>query len=384
MVIKTHWLGAWFCLAALNLCAEPFADLSFDAAAQEAAHTGKILLVDFYTTWCGPCRLMDKRTWTDAEVIKLLQQKTVALRIDAEKQSDLANRYGIGAYPSVLLIKSDGTELGRLVGYRDPKTFLADFEPALAGKPPFVPGKRSSPDAGTNDPMVKLDQAETLAKNGQYPEALAGYLWCFDHGDEVSASFYWVRLTRVLDGIKDLESRYPAATKALESRRDERQAKLLAGTTDQPMVVELVYLNGALGQKDRNLAVFDRLPAGGPVREVVSKLIIDQLLAAKRYGDILGDSDGKAAFAQSVDNYKYMCDVLNPNSPMPYEKSYRKTTVDSGAHFFEALAGLNRNEAGQELAQQILKFDASETTRATLAEAAARAGNAALSQYVKR
>jgi hypothetical protein len=36
------------------------------------------------------------------------------------------------------------------------------------------------------------------------------------------------------------------------------------------------------------------------------------------------------------------------------------------------------------LAQQILKFDASETTRATLAEAAAKAGNAALSQYVKR
>jgi thiol-disulfide isomerase/thioredoxin len=387
MIIRTRWVGLWLCLAALNLCAEPFADLSFYAASQEAAHSGKILLVDFYTTWCGPCRRMDKGTWTDAEVIKLLQQKTVALRIDAEKQSDLATRYGIGSYPSVLLIKPDGTELGRLVGYRDPKTFLADFEPALAGKPPFAPGKRSSSDAGTNDPTVKWVQAATLAKNGQYPEALAGYLWCFDHGDEVDASFYWVRLEGVLGGIKDLGSRYPAAVKALESRRDERQAKLLAGSTDQSMVLELVYLNGALDQKDKNLAVFDRLPAGSPVREAVSKLIIviDQLLVAKRYGDILGDSDGKAAFAQSVDNYKYMCDGLSPDSPKRglSEKAFRKSTVDMGARFFEALAGSNRNEAGKELAQQILKFDASETTRNTLFEAATRAGNTTLSQYVK-
>src|ERR1035438_4304758 len=90
MVIKTHLVFAWLCLTALNICAVPFTDLSFDAASQKAAHTGKIVLVDFYTTWYGPCQLMDKRTWTDADVIKLLQQKTIALRIDAEKQSDLA------------------------------------------------------------------------------------------------------------------------------------------------------------------------------------------------------------------------------------------------------------------------------------------------------
>src|ERR1039458_9334935 len=98
MLVKTPLVSAWLCLAALNMFAKPFSDLSFDAASQKAARTGKIVLVDFYTTWCAPCRLLDKRTWTDAEVIKLLEQKTVALRIDAEKETDLAKRYKIEAY----------------------------------------------------------------------------------------------------------------------------------------------------------------------------------------------------------------------------------------------------------------------------------------------
>jgi hypothetical protein len=107
-------------------------------------------------------------------------------------------------------------------------------------------------------------------------------------------------LSILLDYIKELGNHYPAAEKALEIRRDERQAELLAGTTDQPMVIELVYLNGVLDQKDKNIAVFDRLPTGSSFRDVVSKMIIDQLLAAGRSRDILGGSDGKAEFARSV------------------------------------------------------------------------------------
>src|SRR5580658_8830436 len=125
---------ALLCAIAPGLFAEPFADLSFEAASKHASQTGKIVLVDFYTTWCGPCKMLDKNTWTDAAVIQLLEQKTVALRIDAEKEAALSKRYKIEAYPSVLLIKPDGTEIDRLVGYKEPKAFMEDFNAALAGK----------------------------------------------------------------------------------------------------------------------------------------------------------------------------------------------------------------------------------------------------------
>jgi len=384
--MKTWLTSAGVGFVALNLFAGTFSDLSFDAALQKAAQTHKIVLVDFYTTWCGPCKLLDTRTWTDADVIKLLQQKTVPLRLDAEKETNLASRFQIEAYPTVLLVKADGTELDRLVGYRDPKTFIADFQAALSGRDSVARAKEKLTTGGTNDPMLRMQYAQSLAQKGKNAEALDEYLWCFDHGNEASPSFAGVRLSFLLSDIKALAVHYPAAEQALESRRDERQAKVLSGATDKLTVLELVRLNGILGEDGKTLAVFDQLPAGSPARDVIAGMIIDQLLAAKRYADILGDQDAKAAFAKQVDLFKYMMDALVTNNPVreTVAKSYRKTTVDMGAHYFEALAGVKRDEEGKELAQQILKFDGSAATHTTLAAAAERAGNAELARYVEQ
>jgi thiol-disulfide isomerase/thioredoxin len=89
-------------LAVSSACsAELFVDLKFEAACKQAAKENKLVLIDFYTTWCGPCKLLDKTTWTDQEVIKHVSDKAVALRIDAEKETRLASRYKIDAYPTI-------------------------------------------------------------------------------------------------------------------------------------------------------------------------------------------------------------------------------------------------------------------------------------------
>jgi thiol:disulfide interchange protein len=71
--------------------AELFVDLKVEAACKQAAKENKLVLIDFYTTWCSPCKLLDKTTWTDQEVIKQVSDKAVALRIDAEKEAGLAS-----------------------------------------------------------------------------------------------------------------------------------------------------------------------------------------------------------------------------------------------------------------------------------------------------
>ena len=71
---------------------------------------------------------------TAPRVIDLLGTKTVPLKIDAEKEAELAKRYKVDAYPTVLFLKPDGTEVDRLIGYRDPAKFIEEFTWILAGK----------------------------------------------------------------------------------------------------------------------------------------------------------------------------------------------------------------------------------------------------------
>lgn len=380
------FLAAWFCAVTSSLVAAPFSDLSFEAASKLAAQKGKIVLVDFYTTWCGPCKMLDKTTWTDPAVIQLLEQKTVALRIDVDKEVALSKRYKIEAYPSVLLIKPDGTEIDRLVGYREPTAFMADFNAALTGKDSISRARDLLMDAGTNDPSARMQFGVALAQKGRDADALAEYLWCFDHGVEASPAFSGVRLSFLLMYIKNLSAHYPPAGKALEDLRDERQAKMAAGATDLQTVQDLVSLNGVLDQKEKNFAVFDRLPAGNHGRDIILALFADQFLEAKRYADVLQGTDGKPAFKKAVDQFDQVLVSLGKDNPMRgrMEETMRKMTVNTGAHGFEALAGLKRNQEGKDLAGQILKFDSSQATRTLLAEAGQRAGNDELAQFVKQ
>ena len=379
-------MAVWFCGVTSSLVAAPFSNLSFEAASKQAAQTGKIVLVDFYTTWCGPCKMLDKTTWTDAAVIQLLDQKTVALRIDAEKEVALSKRYKIEAYPSVLLIKPDGTEIDRLVGYKEPKAFIADFNAALGGKDSISRAKDKLMAAGTNDPNARMQFGVALAQKGKDAEALSEYLWCFDHGLEASPAFVGVRVSFLLMNIKNLAAHYPPAQQALETRRDELQAKVSAGSTDSHSIQDLVSLNKALGQEEKNLAVFDQLPAGSKTRDLISSMLTDQFLEAKRYADVLQGTDGKSAFNKAVERFHMTLDSLGKDNPMrkEVEENLRQFTVTEGTHYFEALAGLKRNQDGKDLAGQIFKFDSSQATRTLLAEAAQRAENPELTQYVRR
>jgi thiol-disulfide isomerase/thioredoxin len=90
-----------------------FRAITFEAATQAAVKENKLIFIDFFTTWCEPCKRLDTQTWTDAAVGKLVGEKAVALKLDAEKEGKaLAQRYKVEAYPTLLLLKADGTAGG--------------------------------------------------------------------------------------------------------------------------------------------------------------------------------------------------------------------------------------------------------------------------------
>lgn len=72
------------------------------------------------------------------------------------------------------------------------------------------------------NPMRRMDEAEAAASAGRYAEALEGFLWCFDHGQEADEAFAGVHASFLVDDILALGEVYPPALQALISRRDRR------------------------------------------------------------------------------------------------------------------------------------------------------------------
>src|SRR5580765_2360646 len=112
----------------------PFQEMTFEQALAAAKKDGKVVMIDFFTTWCQPCKRLDKVTWADEGVQKWLGEKTVPLKIDAEKEVKLAEQFEVKAYPTIVFVKADGTKIDAIVGFKEPKAFMELAKDALAGR----------------------------------------------------------------------------------------------------------------------------------------------------------------------------------------------------------------------------------------------------------
>ncbi len=96
----------------------------------KAKKSGKPFFVDFYTTWCGPCKTMSKTTFKDEKVGKFANENFVAYKMDAEKGEgiQLSEKYEVQAYPTIMFFDKDGKKIGEAVGLQDAKLFLATLK----------------------------------------------------------------------------------------------------------------------------------------------------------------------------------------------------------------------------------------------------------------
>lgn len=104
-----------------------FKDGSLADGLKDAAKEKKMLFVDIYTTWCGPCKFMSANIFPSAEVGKVMNGNFVNMKIDAEKGEGVtvAKDYKVTAYPTMLILDSTGKELSRIVGSsRTPADFV--------------------------------------------------------------------------------------------------------------------------------------------------------------------------------------------------------------------------------------------------------------------
>jgi len=89
---------------------------SFEDAQKLAIATDRLILVDFWATWCGPCKKMESESWSDDEIQKI-SQSYVPLKVDLDRKTELARRYGVNAIPLLLVLDSSGELIYKKLGY---------------------------------------------------------------------------------------------------------------------------------------------------------------------------------------------------------------------------------------------------------------------------
>ncbi|GLR17807.1 thioredoxin family protein [Portibacter lacus] len=110
----------------------------FEGAYQEAfnmaAEKDKLVFVDAYAVWCGPCKRMSKQIFPQSEVGSLFNDNFINLKIDMEKGQglDFGKTYPVSAYPTFFFINGMGEVVHKFKGGRDVKGLLAEAEKALA------------------------------------------------------------------------------------------------------------------------------------------------------------------------------------------------------------------------------------------------------------
>jgi len=103
----------------------------FQSARQQANDLQKPMLLAFYMEGCGPCQAMDRRVLPQDEVTQALKD-FIPVRLDAMKERELANRYGVYGTPTFTVVQPDGQMVAKCSGYYSTEEFVAFIEGATA------------------------------------------------------------------------------------------------------------------------------------------------------------------------------------------------------------------------------------------------------------
>lgn len=99
---------------------------NWEEALQKAKKEGKPVFLDISASWCGPCKMLKSRTFPNDEVGEFYNANFINVAVDGEKGEgiQLARKYKIRGYPTLIFLDSSGKVIAQTAGYRNPEQFI--------------------------------------------------------------------------------------------------------------------------------------------------------------------------------------------------------------------------------------------------------------------
>lgn len=93
-----------------------FSDVKVEEALAKASAEGKLVFLDFYASWCTPCKWMEQTTFTDNRVSSALNENFISVKvnIDDVEGFQMKNKYEVNYLPTMLILNSNGKMVERI------------------------------------------------------------------------------------------------------------------------------------------------------------------------------------------------------------------------------------------------------------------------------
>jgi|TARA_Y100000385_G_scaffold243724_1_gene261343 thioredoxin-related protein len=145
--MKLNYLFLIFLLSYVSIQAQSINWVTMDEALALQKKVPKAIMVDVYTTWCGPCKLLDKNTFTNKDLIAFVNTHFYAVKFNGEgnevvnynsqqlsnpsydpakakrrnSQHQLTQYFGVRAYPTIVFLGQKAELIAPIPGYQTPQ-----------------------------------------------------------------------------------------------------------------------------------------------------------------------------------------------------------------------------------------------------------------------
>lgn len=142
-----------------------FENLPYKELLAKAKKDKKLVFIDAYAAWCGPCKQMAKNIFTKPAVKEYYDKNFVNAAIDMEKGEgrEIAQKFGVRSYPTYLFINGDGELVSQALGYMEEGPFLQ------VGKDANLPNNKNGSllsrfEKGEKDPDFLINMMKMYAQ----------------------------------------------------------------------------------------------------------------------------------------------------------------------------------------------------------------------------
>ena len=283
---RYSWLAITLTLAAFACTAagQPVGESDFAKVCAKAAKEDKLIFIEFFSYHSVESKMLRDNVLSSGQVAGLLGQKFVVLQVEQGRDIPLETRFQVRQYPTVVIAKADGTEVERVIGYRNASEFFSLMDGALSGNSDLerLQKQAADPKAGIRSHM---ELAEAYAKRDNRERVANEFLWVLDSGSTVEPLGYNRVFPSMLTRLASLGETYPPDMEALRERRDKAEKAIEYGSPDS--ITRVFMMNKFLKEARRNAEIYLKIPETSGLRQKLFVQVWQDMVEAKAYKEIV-------------------------------------------------------------------------------------------------